>query len=133
MNGISQIDDYCRQLPYCEVDMPFGPEVVAYRLSRRIFALLWLEHDPGLVSLKVASELIEPLLAAHSDLQPAYHLNKKHWIQLQLPTSEAEEWVRCLLRHSYAQVWRNLPKVQQRLHPLGIEIYNQAQHERDSL
>ena len=50
MNGISQIDELCRQLPYCEVDAPFGPEVVTYRLSRRIFALLWLEHDPGMMT-----------------------------------------------------------------------------------
>ncbi len=133
MNGISQIDELCRQLPYCEADAPFGPEVVTYRLSRRIFALLWLEHDPGMVSLKVNPDLIEPLLDRHSDLQPAFHLNKKHWIQLELPTSESEEWIARLLRHSYAQVWRKLPKVQQRLLPLGIEIYNQAQNEQDLL
>ena len=53
--------------------------------------------------------------------------------QLELPTSESEAWIARLLRHSYAQVWRKLPKIQQRLLPLGIEIYNQAQNEQDLL
>ena len=86
-----------------------------------------------MVSLKVNPDLIEPLLDRHSDLQPAFHLNKEHWIQLELPTAEPEAWIARLLRHSYAQVWRKLPKIQQRLLPLGIEIYNQAQNEQDLL
>jgi Uncharacterized protein conserved in bacteria len=132
MNGISQIDGISRLFPYCEVNAPFGPECVTYRLSKRIFALLRLESEQA-VALKVSPELVESLLDRYEELRPAYHLNKKHWIQLQLPTERSEEWVLRLLRHSYAQVWRKLSKREQQALPLGLEIYNQAQRERDLL
>lgn len=125
MTSIEDINDLCERLPYCTVDSPFGPDTLTYRVGGHIFALLWL-NVPGHVSIKVDPDLVEELIFRYEEIEPAFHLNKKHWVQLTIPCYQTEEWVMRLLRHSYAMVWRKLSRTMRSALADGEPVYRQA-------
>ena len=106
---IEQLRDYCLSLPLVTEDMPFGDTTLVFRVRGRIFALTDLER-PTLVSLKCDPELAIALRQRHEGIAGAYHMNKKHWNQLNLFGMLPDELVQSLIRHSYNLVVSKLPR-----------------------
>ena len=106
---IEQLRDYCLSLPLVTEDMPFGDTTLVFRVRGRIFALTDLER-PTLVSLKCDPELAIALRERHEGIAGAYHMNKKHWNQLNLFGMLPDELVQSLIRHSYNLVVSKLPR-----------------------
>ena len=69
----------CLALPGAEETFPFGPENSVFKVAGKIFALSRLKGRPLRVSLKCEPALAEGLRAAHPEIIPGYHLNKRHW------------------------------------------------------
>lgn len=100
----------CLALPGVTEDLPFGPEVLVFRVAGKIFALLALDSQPPTVNLKCEPAKAIALREAYAAITPGYHMNKQHWNTLVLDGSLPASLVRRLIWHSYARIHASLPK-----------------------
>jgi predicted DNA-binding protein (MmcQ/YjbR family) len=91
----------CERQDDAELAYPFGPQPAVYKIAGKIFAILSLDRDPQLISLKVDPEHGEALRAEHAAITPGYHLNKRHWISAALDGSLTQQLVEELIEDSY--------------------------------
>jgi len=82
-------------------DYPFGPDVAVYKSSDKMFALIAEGKEPLRLSLRCDPRLAVLLREKYVEVQPGYHLNKKHWNTLVLAGELPWEEVQGFIRHSY--------------------------------
>jgi len=77
---IESLRNHCLNKAGVTEDMPFGEDVLAFRLAGKIFALTNFNQSEFSVNLKAPPEQI---IAWREDfpesVMPGYHMNKKHW------------------------------------------------------
>lgn len=71
--------EYLPSFPASLEDMPFGPEVLVYKLSGKIFCLLMWQSEPMSMNLKCEPNLAVQLRDTYPQVTAGYHMNKKHW------------------------------------------------------
>ena len=112
---IESLRDYCLSKPAVEETLPFGPDVLVFKVGGKIFALAALDEVPPRVNLKCSPDLALDLRDRYEQVTPGYHMNKKHWntveIQSGIPDVELQKWI----DHSYELVSRRLPKARVKL------------------
>lgn len=92
-------------------DMPFGPDVIVYKVMGKMFGLVSWQEDPIRINLKC-----DPGLALmHREMYPAvipgYHMNKKHWNTIILDGSLDPLLVQDMINHSHELVVKGLRKI----------------------
>ena len=108
--NLEELREYCLSLPYVTEDMPFGEDVLVFRICNRIFVLTNLESVPLRVSLKCNPERAIELRELYPEqIVAGYHLNKKHWNTVLLE-SLPETLIKEMIQHSYNQVLAKVPK-----------------------
>ena len=90
--------------------MPFGPDVLVYKVGGKMFALVIPDDFPPSVNLKCDPNRALELRDRYEDIQPGYHMNKRHWNTVTLDGSLPAALLRELIEHSYQLVVRGLPK-----------------------
>lgn len=110
---IESIRHYCLAKLGVSESFPFDEETLVFKVLDKMFAVIGLDH-PEWVTLKCEPERAIDLREQYSDIQPAYHFNKRHWNQLRITTLDAQ-LVRQLIDHSYDEVVRKMPRRQQAL------------------
>jgi predicted DNA-binding protein (MmcQ/YjbR family) len=60
--------------------------------------------------LKCQPDYALELRDRHSEITGAWHMNKKHWNQLRLEGNLTDELVESLIRHSYNEVVKKIPR-----------------------
>ena len=103
---------YCLSMKGATEDMPFGEDVLVFRVMSRLFALTGLDAHPQTVNLKCDPEWALELRARYEAVQPGYHMNKKHWNTVVLDGSIPLDEVREMIDHSYDLVVRSLKKAE---------------------
>jgi predicted DNA-binding protein (MmcQ/YjbR family) len=112
MMDIEDVQGYCLGLKGVEESLPFGPDVLVFKVGQKIFALLPLYQENVSLNLKCDPERAVILRDQYDAIVPGYHMNKKHWNTLhveQLPSALVKE----LILHSYDLVVKSLPKAVQ--------------------
>lgn len=66
-----------------------------------MFALVQLERRPLRVSVKCEPELGEQLRGTYEEIEPGYHLNKRHWLTVTCGGEAPDELVRELIAGSH--------------------------------
>ncbi len=84
--------------------------MLVYKVIDKMFAMITEETDPLVLKLKCDPEDSEALRAQHQAITPAYHMNKKHWIDLLLDGSLSPNLVYELIDHSYDLVIKKMRK-----------------------
>lgn len=107
--NIESVREYCLSLPEATEDFPFDETTLAFRVMGKIFAMIDLEKTEWFV-LKCNPDYAIELRDAHADIAPAWHMNKKHWNQINLFGVLPDELIRQLIRHSYSEVVKKLPR-----------------------
>ena len=107
--NIESIRDYCLSLPYTSEYLPFDETTLAFRVANKIFAMIDLDDTEWFV-LKCDPEYAVELRESHSEITGAWHMNKKHWNQINLYGMLSDELILSLIRHSYDLVLKKLPK-----------------------
>ena len=108
--NIEFVREYCLSLPLATEDMAFGEEeFLLFRVCEKIFACIGFEH-PDYFVLKADSEYCIDLRDHHPEIEPAWHWNKKYWNQVSLIGSLSDDFIKSLIRHSYSEVVKKLPK-----------------------
>ena len=107
--NIESVREYCLSLPLATEDFPFDETTLAFRIGGRIFAMLDLERTEWFV-LKCQPDYAIELRDRHPEITGAWHMNKKHWNQLLLEGNLTDDLVKSLIRHSYNEVVKKIPR-----------------------
>lgn len=106
----AELDEYLLSFPNSWLDFPFGEETAVYKVGHKetgegkLFALVTVGSKPIRVSLKTDPQLSETLRERYEEVQPGYHLNKKHWITIINTGQLDDEEIKDLARLSYQLV-----------------------------
>jgi predicted DNA-binding protein (MmcQ/YjbR family) len=110
-------------LPGAFEDRPFGPGVQVFKIAGRMFAILGHRNGHLAVSLKCDPFLSEVLRAEHACITPGYHLNKRHWITIEIDGSLGDHEILGLVEHSYDRVRTRLTNAERAaLPPCGQSV-----------
>lgn len=101
---IESLRDYCLSLPGSEETLPFGPDVLVYKVKGKIFLLLPLDTEGLQFNVKCDPDLALELRERYPCVIPGYHMNKKHWNTVLADGSVADAEIRQWIDHSYALV-----------------------------
>lgn len=107
--NIEEVRDYCLSLPQVTEDFPFDETTLVFRIAGKIFAMVDLENTEWFV-LKCEPEYALDLREKHPEISGAWHMNKKYWNQLNLFGTLSDKLIQDLIRHSYNEVIKKLPK-----------------------
>lgn len=83
---------------------PFGDDVLVYKVSGKIFALLSPDDVPPTANLKCDPDRALDLRDRFEDVEPGYHMNKRHWNTVTLSGSIPDAVLREMIDHSYELV-----------------------------
>ncbi len=97
----AQLRRACLELPDAEETFPFGPETSVFKVRGKMFALAALKRKPVKVSVKCEPELGIELRGTYDEIEPGYHLNKRHWLTVTCGGDATDELVRELVAGSY--------------------------------
>jgi len=106
---VEQLRDYCLSLPGTTEGFPFDAETLVFKVMGKMFALAPLETGRS-VNLKCDPERSEELRAEWEEIQPGFHMSKKHWNTVSLTGRLTDSMIRELIDHSYELVVKGLKK-----------------------
>src|SRR6266700_6014718 len=99
--NIETLRTYCLSKPGTADSLPFGPDVLVFKVGGKIFLICQLYTEKLRISVKCDPELAIELRERYDSVQPGYHLNKTHWntitVDGTVPSSLLREWI----DHSY--------------------------------
>ncbi len=132
----ARLFDRCFELPGTELGFPFGPQPAVFKVGGKIFVFFTgsdagMDPEPGpdgdptmqpdRMSVKCDPEFAQALVREHDAITPGYHLNKRHWVSVDLdavaPEGLIEGLAEELLVDSYDLVVHSLPRDKR---PLGL-------------
>ena len=120
--NIESIRDYCKSLPLVTEDMGLGEDYLLFRVCGKIFACYGFVRDDYFV-LKADPDYSVELRDRHIEISPAWHWNKKYWNQISLRGALNDDFIKSLIRHSYAEVVRKVPQSVRKLNTEITEIH----------
>jgi predicted DNA-binding protein (MmcQ/YjbR family) len=97
----AQLRRLCLGFSGAEQTFPFGPETSVFKVGGKMFALAQLKRKPLQVSVKCEPEVGELLRGSYDEIEPGYHLNKRHWLTVTCGGEASDELVRELIGGSY--------------------------------
>lgn len=107
--NIEELREFCLGFKGITEETPFGPDILVYKVMGKMYALIPLDEELPLVSLKNKPEKNEHLRNEYDYIEGAYHLNKIHWITVR-NTLKNPELCKTLIRESYEIVVSGLTK-----------------------
>ena len=105
------------ELPGSHLDHPFGPDWDVFKVRGKVFMLQTRLASTPIVTLKAMPEDSELLRETFPEIQPGYHMNKRHWITLNPGGNLDEQLVRDLVTESYLLVVEKLPRSHRPVNP----------------
>lgn len=119
MITLEQVRKYALSLPHATEDMPFGEEHVVFRVGGKIFMIVSLDGD-NYICVKCDPDRAIELRIQHQGIEPAFHMNKKHWNGIHCDSHLSRMVIEGEIKHSYDLVFAKLPaKVRAQLRPKG--------------
>jgi predicted DNA-binding protein (MmcQ/YjbR family) len=105
-----QVLEICLGLPGAVETYPFGDDVAVIKVGGKMFALVPLTGEQGVVNLKCDPARALELRAAYAGIRPGYHQNKRHWNTVDLDGSVEDDVVHGLIEDSYDLVVAGLSR-----------------------
>jgi predicted DNA-binding protein (MmcQ/YjbR family) len=107
---LAQFREYCLTKPGATEGTPFGPTVLVFKVSGKMFALATLDEVPTTVNLKCDPDWALELRDRYEQVTPGYHMNKKHWNTVEIERGIPDPELRKMIDHSYDLVAKSLAK-----------------------
>jgi predicted DNA-binding protein (MmcQ/YjbR family) len=99
--NIEAFREFSLLLPGSSEDMPFGPNVLVFRVMGKMFALTGLDDPELRVNLKCDPNRVIELREAYPEIiLPGYHMNKQHWNTVRAEELD-DDFFKGLILHSY--------------------------------
>jgi predicted DNA-binding protein (MmcQ/YjbR family) len=107
---LAEFREYCLSKLRVTESTPFGEDVLVFKVGGKMFALVALDEVPATANLKCDPDLALELRDQYEQIQPGYHMNKKHWNTVEIDSGIPEAELRKMIDHSFELVVKNLPK-----------------------
>lgn len=108
--NIEDFRTYCLSKKGVAEAFPFDEVTLVFKVMDKMFALTGLESEAFTVNLKCDPTRAIELREEYPEIQPGYHMNKKHWNTVSFDGSIADHLILELVDHSYELVYAGLPK-----------------------
>jgi predicted DNA-binding protein (MmcQ/YjbR family) len=112
---IESFREYYLSKPGATEDTPFGDDVLVFKVAGKMFALAPLDEIPATANLKCDPDLALELRDRYNQVQPGYHMNKKHWNTVEIDSGMPDSELRKMVDHSYDLVVERLPEAKRKL------------------
>ena len=112
MFDIETLREYCLSQKCATEDLPFGPDVLVFKVMGKMFALVPLDSERLQINLKMDAELVPEYREKYSGVIPGYHMNKRHWISVHFHSDVDDAMIRDLVKNSYELIVKSLTKKQ---------------------
>jgi len=109
--NVESVRLFCLSLPGCTEDMPYGDDMIVFRIEGKIFLHLPLEYDRPRMAVKLPPAKGETLREQYSAITPSWHLNKVHWNDILIDGFFSDDELQGWITESYELVKSKLPKV----------------------
>lgn len=107
---IEQFRTYALSKKGTTEDFPFDEVTLCLRVMGKIFAITGLDSEQFTVNLKCDPDRAIELREQYPEVQPGWHMSKKHWNTVDFEGSLDGATLRELIDHSYDQVVKTLKK-----------------------
>ena len=108
--NIEEIRDYCLAKPGVTEGLPFGEDTLVFKVGEKLFLLISIS-DSTHFNVKCDPERAVELREQYSEVQPGYHMNKKHWNTISTDGSLTRRQLCDMIDHSYQLVLNSLSKI----------------------
>lgn len=92
-------------------EFPFDESTLVFKVMGKMFALTDLDVFEG-INLKVDPEEGVELRDRYPSVQPAYHMNKRHWVTVAMDGRVPDRVIQAWIDRSYELVVKGLTKSQ---------------------
>lgn len=107
--NIEEYRDYCLAKPGTTEGLPFGPNVLVFKVMNKMFALTDVDKFES-INLKCDPERAIALRESNPGIIPGYHMNKKLWNTVSTQGEVEDKLIYELIDHSYDLVVASLTK-----------------------
>ena len=108
--NIEEFRNYCLNKKGVEETFPFDDVTLVFKVMGKMFALTSLKNEEFTVNLKCDPEYAIELREEFGDVQPGYHMSKKHWNTVHFENGLDTKFLCDLVDHSYDLVVKKLKK-----------------------
>jgi len=112
---IEAFREYCLAKKGVEETFPFDEVTLVFKVMGKMFALTGLSREDFSVNLKCDPDWAEELREAHAEIQPGYHMSKKHWNTVLFEADLDHQLLLKMIDHSYDLVVAKLKKADREL------------------
>jgi predicted DNA-binding protein (MmcQ/YjbR family) len=109
--NIETLRNYCLSKAGTTESFPFDNDTLVFKVMSKMFALVSIQA-PDSVNLKCDPARSEELRAEWEEIQPGYHMSKKHWNTVSFFGRLSEALIIELIDHSYTLVAASLKKAE---------------------
>jgi predicted DNA-binding protein (MmcQ/YjbR family) len=109
------IKNYCLSKKGVKETYPFDDVTTVFKIGPKMFALANRNNSALSISLKCEPFLSQDLKREYKAVKPGYHLNKTHWITVEIEGSVESEKILWLIDLSYELVFKGLRKSEKAL------------------
>ena len=106
---LDQFRKYCLKKKGTSEETPFGEDTLVYKVMGKMFAITGFAI-PLSVNLKCDPEQAVELREQYEEIQPGYHMNKKHWNTILSKGRLSDKLMKEFIDHSYELVVKGLKK-----------------------
>lgn len=107
--NLEDIYSHCIIKPFVQEDFPFDDKTLVFKISGKIFLLID-SKNPISINVKCDPEKAIELRERFEGIQPGYHMNKKHWITINLNVGVPRPIIEACIDESYNLVYHSLSK-----------------------
>ncbi len=108
--NIEVFRDYCLSKKAVEETFPFDEVTLVFKVMGKVFAITGLDNEEFSVNLKCDPEYAIELREEYEDIQPGFHMSKKHWNTVHFENGLRDDLLIKLIDHSYDLVVAKLKK-----------------------
>lgn len=105
---MTDVHALCAALPGAVLTFPFGEDTAVYKVGGKIFALTQLD-EPRTINLKAEPPDVTGLVETYACVSRGWHMNKKHWVTVELGDGLPPGLLEELVEDSYDLVVDGLP------------------------
>jgi len=101
--------EYCLSFKGTTEELPFDENTLVFKVLGKMFALCNMMSFE-FTNLKCDPEKAVNLREEHTEITPAWHMNKKHWNSVSFMGDLSDQQIENWIEDSYNLVVKNMPK-----------------------
>jgi predicted DNA-binding protein (MmcQ/YjbR family) len=106
---MEELREYGLRKPGAGESFPFGEETLVFKVGGKVFLIASLTEG-NQFNVKCDPERAIELRERYAEVQPGYHMNKRHWNTVRMDGALKEKEIREMIDHSYEIIVAGLPK-----------------------